>query len=295
MYIFNWYVPDVLSKILKALGILIMIGAFGVFVYMTYEAVVTIKDYKEASSEYDNVSEGCFIDEEEVEKVATQEEIKDMEKEILYSYFPRNNNRNDFPEEVVSFGALREINPEAIGWIVCEELGTNYPIVQTTDNKKYLSKTFEGADNSAGCIFMDYLCKSNLTDNNTFIYGHQMKDGSMFGSLKKLIKSPELLENPIYVYVYTPTGIARYEICSCYVTTKTSNTYYTSPTTEIFNDYKDYVYEKSVFESRIAKAAVRHMITLSTCHGQHGSSQRFVAHASLVDKYYYDIDSIKIQ
>lgn len=291
MYIFNWYIPDPAAKILKVFGIIFMVSVFCFFLFMTRSAVVTIRDYEEAASEYSDVLESYFKSEADVEHSLTEDEAEKLKKEIKDSTFPRNENRDEFPEYAVDYNSLKMANSDTVGWIVCDKLNVNYPIVKTDNNKEYLTKTFEGNINSAGCIFMDYQCASDFTDNNTFIYGHQMKDGSMFGKLKTLIKTPQLLDGPIYIYIYTASGIARYEIVSCYVTNKNSNTYYTSPTKALFSEYTDMIYQKSTFESEIPQEKIDRIITLSTCHGQSGSSSRFVAHAAIIDKYYYDFSS----
>ena len=62
----------------------------------------------------------------------------------------------------------------------------NYPIVQAADNDKYLHLTYEGNYNFAGTIFIDYENSSDFNDCNTLVYGHNMKNGSMFGQLKKI-------------------------------------------------------------------------------------------------------------
>ncbi len=82
----------------------------------------------------------------------------------------------------VDFDSLKEINGDIVAWIKCKELGINYPVVQGTDNSYYLTHTFSGEEHISGCIFMDCVNKTDFTDDNTILYGHNMKDGSMFGS-----------------------------------------------------------------------------------------------------------------
>ncbi len=86
------------------------------------------------------------------------------------------------------FEELYKINPDLVGILSIPSLNLLYPVVQGADNEKYLNITFEGKKNPAGCLFMD--CQNNNTfmDDNTYIYGHNMKDGSMFGSLKKMTR-----------------------------------------------------------------------------------------------------------
>lgn len=84
-------------------------------------------------------------------------------------------------------GALLAINPDYIGWIAMEDGGVDYPVVQYDDNKKYLNTTFEGKRNALGAIFMDYRNPEGFDGEYAIIYGHNAKNGTMFGSLKKLV------------------------------------------------------------------------------------------------------------
>ena len=81
-----------------------------------------------------------------------------------------------------------------MGWLRIRALGISYPVVQGEDNDFYLHRTFEKEDNFAGCIFVNCDNSGNFTDQNTIIYGHNMKDGSMFGKLKKFREEQILLD-----------------------------------------------------------------------------------------------------
>lgn len=88
----------------------------------------------------------------------------------------------------VEFDKLKAENPDVIGWIRFDnqdELGINYPILYSGDNEKYLRTDLYGNSHIAGCIFLEGLNKSDFSDYYNIIYGHNMNDGSMFGSLKK--------------------------------------------------------------------------------------------------------------
>ncbi len=86
------------------------------------------------------------------------------------------------------FDRLYRINPDLVCILSIPSIDLMYPVVQGKDNKKYLSYTFEGRLNPAGCLFLDY--QNNISDEDApiFIYGHNMKDGSMFGNLKRVTK-----------------------------------------------------------------------------------------------------------
>ena len=103
----------------------------------------------------------------------------------------------------VDFNGLKAINPEVIGWIQIEGTSISYPIMKGKDNDYYLKHTFEGNYNAAGSIFIDYTNNSNFEDCNTIIYGHNMKNGSMFGLLRKHFKDRESVPGR-YIWICTP-------------------------------------------------------------------------------------------
>ncbi|MFR3389824.1 MAG: class B sortase [[Clostridium] scindens] len=86
----------------------------------------------------------------------------------------------------VDFEELMKINPDTVGWIrfYPEPSQINYPIVQGQDNDKYLHQTFSANENTLGAIFLNVDNKADFSDRNSIIYGHRMKDGSMFRHLQ---------------------------------------------------------------------------------------------------------------
>ena len=81
--------------------------------------------------------------------------------------------------------ALQEKYPDTAGWLTIPYTGIDYPVVQADDNGEYLRKDLDGNYSLAGSIFMDYRNEKDFSDLNTIIYGHHMKNGTMFGSLKE--------------------------------------------------------------------------------------------------------------
>ena len=104
---------------------------------------------------------------------------------------------------IVDFAALREINPNVIGWIILKGTPINYPVVQGTDNEFYLHHLFDGRANPSGAIFVDSYNSSDFTDPHTIIYGHHMRDGSMFAAIENYRDEGFFEENP-WVFLLTP-------------------------------------------------------------------------------------------
>ncbi len=105
----------------------------------------------------------------------------------------------------VDWNTLKTQNPDIVGWIRMDP-SVNYPIVQTKNNSYYLKHGFGKSYNINGCIFMHADNKSDWSDPNTIVYGHNMINGSMFGNNKLYKSNSYTVEHP-YIYVYTPSGL----------------------------------------------------------------------------------------
>lgn len=84
----------------------------------------------------------------------------------------------------VAFDKLRNDNPDIVGWLYCEDTPINYPILQGRTNSFYLRRLPDKTYNINGSLFIDHRNAADLSDRNTVIYGHNMRDGSMFGTLE---------------------------------------------------------------------------------------------------------------
>jgi len=109
------------------------------------------------------------------------------------------------PEEFVDpMEILREINPDFIGWIRIDGV-IDYPVVRGENNTRYLNTTFMGERNPSGAIFMDYRNNADFSDEVTIIYGHNMRDGSMFAPLHEL-RGTAFLDESKYIGIVTSDG-----------------------------------------------------------------------------------------
>lgn len=103
----------------------------------------------------------------------------------------------------MDFAALEGVNSDIVAWLYGADTGLNYPIVQAEDNDYYLYRLLDGTWNKNGTIFMDYVNRSDFSDQNTLVYGHHMKSGAMFGALVQY-KKQEFYDAHPYLYLYTP-------------------------------------------------------------------------------------------
>lgn len=241
----------------------------------------TSLDYKKAEDEYANLTQYTKPSEpvQETEQEEPVEEAEPVEE------LARNYNRSDFPDIEVDFEGLKQVNPDCVGWVYVGAVDISYPVVQCADNDFYLHQTFEGKKNASGCIFMDYEVNSDLTSWNTFVYGHNMKNGSMFGKLKYFIWNEGTYDKDHYIYFFTPDAIYRYEIFSYYLDEVKSKMYYTCDDFAQYQTYLEEATKKSVIECEAKASDKNNIITLVTCSGAGSNKQRFFVHGTFVDRY----------
>ena len=183
----------------------------------------------------------------------------------------------------VDFEALWEVSPEVCGWIQIPALEkVDYPILWR-DNSFYLNHSWTGESSSFGAIFLEQKNSGGLGDCYSIIYGHNMKDGSMFGSLKKYADQEFYQENGGVVFLYLPEETRVYQIFSARHVIPDDPTVYTLgfEHDEVFAEYVARQKELSEYETGVEVGAEDSVITLSTCSGSGDS--RFVVHAKLID------------
>ena len=103
----------------------------------------------------------------------------------------------------ISFDELRKINPDIVGWIRIADTSIDYPIVRTDNNDTYLDTDFEGKKNPSGAIFLDCDSEPDFSGRHNIIYGHHMKNGSMFKDIIKY-KDESFYRAHQDIVIYTP-------------------------------------------------------------------------------------------
>ena len=117
----------------------------------------------------------------------------------------------------IDFASLWEINPEIYAWIEIPGTNVNYPIAQHEgeDQSYYLTRDIYGKDSSAGTIYTEDYNNKHFQDPHTIIYGHNMRNGSMFHNLR-YFSEREYFEEHEDLYIYMPDKILKYQIITCY-------------------------------------------------------------------------------
>ena len=176
--------------------------------------------------------------------------------------------------------ALREINPDVVGWIRVPDTKIDYPLVQGTDNDFYLKHTWQGNANSVGTIFMDFNSSPDLTDFNTLIYGHNMRSGSMFASLRNYSQQSYFDDHP-YIYLLVDNGVFRFEVFSSYRAELDASAYgQRFQQRETRQKFLQDALDQSAIETGITPGIRDRILTLSTCSGV-GYETRWVVQARL--------------
>ena len=219
---------------------------------------------KKAKEEYDAIRQ------EVVEEPKAEEQANKVEEK-------------NYPDLQIDFAGLKESNPDFRGWIYFPALDISYPVVQGQDNDYYLKHSFEGETVNAGCIFMDCGASSDWSDRNTFVFGHNMRDESMFGTFKKLLKGTASCAEDPYFYIYTEDKVYIYEIFSYYETRSTSDRFATFTSDAAYDDYVQWAKEHSLFSSDADLSSRGNIVSLSTCYGSAGTKKRALIHGVLTE------------
>ena len=221
-----------------------------IFIYAAIQLYSIFSDYKRASDEYDALAAQVV---RELPEESTSDYEVDLEK-------------------------LKEQNSDTVGWIILPDSKINYPIVKSKDNTEYLTRTFEGTEANSGAIFMDMYCPEDFNCDNTIIYGHNMKNGSMFRALNNMTDKEYFWRHHIFC-IDTGKGFEEYEVISCYQTVETDLTAWKIGF-ESLDAYEAWL--KSIVKRCNYDCAdydvMKKTITLSTCRGQSGGPGRFIVH-----------------
>ncbi len=186
---------------------------------------------------------------------------------------------------VVDFDALREAGPDIIAWLTLPDTVINYPVTQTDNNEYYLHHLHDGTYSKVGCLFADYENAADFSDRNTIIYGHNMRDGSMFSTLNQYAEQSYFDEHP-QMYLVTPEGGFICEVFTSFVANPSESGSDTSPWRMEWKDDGAYttwlsaMADRSVVETEVTVTSNDNVLTLSTCTS--GGANRFIVMGKLV-------------
>ncbi len=162
---------------------------------------------------------------------------------------PADNGGAEIAPITVDFEALKKVNEDVIGWIYCEDTVIDYPVLRGEDNDYYLHHTYDRKSSISGSIFVDTNNRPGFADSNTVIYGHHMKNKSMFATISNWADQDYYEEHPI-MWLLTPERDYKIVLFSEYTTSAYSDTYlmYQAPCPEL-DEYLQRAAKQSNFKS----------------------------------------------
>ena len=241
-------------------------------------------DYREGEQTYNEVEQLAGIDIEESqpqpeeEEPGADEQTQDAEEK-----------QNPLPKvsienlKQLDIDALQKVNKEVMGWIIIPGAGISYPLMDGDDNSYYLNRTWDRQWNTMGSIFLEAECSNKLTDFNTIIYGHNMRNTTMFSNLKKYVKKSYWEDAP-YVYIAAGKNVYRYDIFAAYEVEVDGHVFWLRvEDDDLKQKFIDRSLEMSEINTGIVPTISDKILTLSTCTGN-GHEKRMVVQAVLAEK-----------
>lgn len=225
-------------------------------------------EYKEGTDEYEELLQ--YVNEDLPEEAYGEEQEEE----------PSEEGEEEERLQRVSFDELKAINDEIVGWIEIPGTQISYPMMHTGDDVYYLNHTFSGNENSAGSIFIETLNSPDFTELHTIIYGHNMKNGSMFAGLKNYTSPSYLVAHPT-VYIDLADGTHAYQIFSCYETSADSDSYTIGfAPDEQYEEFLQKLKSRSAYDTGVDVAVTDSIISLSTC--TRSGENRYLIHAKKI-------------
>lgn len=243
----------------KLFRFLLGLAACGVLASATFNLMAYVCESNQSKNLNENLVDEAVAVKAPAPQSSNMDSISEQESDADAERLPR----ETAPIEV-DFEILWETNEDVVGWLYCEDTPINLPLVQAEDNDYYLRRLIDGTWNSSGTLFTDYRNAADFSDSNTIIYGHNMKNKGMFGTLSNYKEQSYYDEHPL-MWLLTPEESYKVELIAGYVTASTSEIYSYGLTEE---DIQALVYksiEQSTFISDFQVSQGDRYVTLSTC------------------------------
>lgn len=254
----------------------LIVVLLGVFLYSSYEIFTYYYEAFKSKSTYDEVRK---LYQEQLQFEGQQE--SEGEKPAQPVSTPEQENSPGKKEAMARYTSLLEMNEDVVGWISVPGTVIDYPVVQARDNDYYLRRDIHGKSARAGTIFMDYRSDKLGKGKNTILYGHHMRNGSMFKDLVKY-KREDFFQKNGYIRFDTLYEEIEWEVFSVYITEVDfpyGQTAFDSD--EEYITFLEGIKGRSMFEKDIELTEEAQILTLSTCTYEYDNA-RLVVHARRV-------------
>ena len=237
-----------------------------VFVFSAVQMVTVLQEYQEADALYEQLQNEYIVSPATTTVAGT--DVLPEQPAVETSGI------------AVDFAKLMGSNADVRGWLYCADTPINYPVVQGEDNNYYLHKGLDGKYLRSGTLFVDYRNDDVGEDRQFIIYGHSMKNETMFGSLLDYKKQDYYDAHPVMYYL-TPDAEYRIELFAGCVMKVPQIIYQPNPGTEEYATYLQEMRQKSTFRSDVDVTAEDTVVVLSTCSYEFDNA-RYVALGKLV-------------
>lgn len=228
----------------KLIRVLINIILISILIFSGYKIYTKLAEYKKADTVYSDI----------------REKSKDKDK----------------------YSDLTKINPDYRFWIKVNNTNIDYPVVQTSDNEYYLTHDFNKEYLASGSIFMDY--RNNFEeDKSNIIYGHYMRNKTMFGELVNYKDENFFNENNLINIEYKGKTYT-YQVFSVYVADLTKDYLKVDfENDKEYQNYINYITNRSMYKSNLQISKEDKIITLYTCSYEFKDA-RTIVHAKLISE-----------
>lgn len=258
------------NKRLRQNIVTLIIALCGVFLtcFAGYKLLSQFNDYKQSNDLYSDLEDKYVKVNEEIDASETSEESF-----VWYQLAD------------VDLASLKQQNSDVVGWIFFENEDISYPVLFAGDNEKYLRTSIDGSYATAGSIFMEENNNPDFEDSHSIIYGHNMRNLSMFGKLKYYNREEDYYDSHQYFQIFVDGKIYRYQIFA-YETVDENSFIYEVPFSadSNFENFISKINKISEKKTGVNVTKDDKVITLSTC-STSGDQYRFVVHAVRVDTY----------
>lgn len=264
------------KTVLDAVLDLALILPVCIIIYAVWNLSGILMDYHGSEKLYDSLQDQYVTETDEIPSGKGQESApgRGTERQLWYEKL------------TVDLKSLKELNPDIVGWLYQEDgERISYPVLYSGDNAKYLRRLADGSSATAGSLFLEAGNSPDFEDSHMIIYGHNMHNLSMFGTLKAY-HDKSYYKAHQYFQVFTEKGIYRYRVFAYSVVDKDSPVY--SVPCDMGGAFADFIqelYRSSEIQTGVTATDTDRILTLSTCAS---GEKRFVVHSVLVDTHLYE-------
>lgn len=241
-----------------------------VFLFCAYRLTTILLEYRAGDKEYESLAALGPQATPKLEESSTPAPNGDIEGTSAPAAEPL---------PIMDFTQLKAENTDAVAWITIPGTAINYPIVQGTDNEYYLTHTLRRSVNGAGALFLDEINASDFSDQQAYVYGHNMKNGSMFHDLMQY-KKQDFFDAHKRLYLYTPTATYEMELFSIEIL-RAKDVVRQANYGDEYAQHIEQLAQRSVVQGDAGGAAEHGVLTLITCTYEYDDA-RLLAHAKVL-------------